>query len=216
MWSRVWSVALCVGWALACAGGEPAAPPPEPVAAAPIQVEREPPTPVPTGDPVLDAYLADCRAVLPPEDPALGADECRVFRGLPEVAGDRFGCYDQAQVCGSGCGTTCDSCQQECGTSCEDCMARCEDSDCLTWCAENRASCRLLCTRSQSECARDCVEDYPRCNQTAAEQLHSECPHCTQIGECLTDRKKREICQQKFPEDDVRCFTWCAQSFPAR
>jgi hypothetical protein len=210
MWLRVSSVALCLGWALACAGGEAPVEAPELPPPPPAPVTQQPPTPVPTGDPVIDAYLADCRAVFPPEDPALGPDECRVFVGLPEIVEDRFGCHGQAQLCGSGCGGTCDSCQQECAANCEDCKARCEDSDCLTWCAENRASCRLVCTRAQSECGRGCVEDFPRCQEAAAEQLHADCPHCAQIAECLVDRKKRQICQEKYPEDDPRCFTLCA------
>jgi hypothetical protein len=54
------------------------------------------------------------------------------------------------------------------------------------------------------------VEDLPRCNEGAAEQMHKDCPHCSLISECLQDRKKREICEEKYPEDDRRCFTICA------
>lgn len=200
------------GVTLACAGGEPL--PDGPIGEAPVPVpvapEHVPITPVMTGDAVLDAYQYDCHAEIGPADPSGGEDECRTFEGLADLPVDPFGCVDRALLCGSGCGSGCAQCQERCAGDCDLCKRPCEDAACVQFCAEGRAACRLVCMRDQAECARGCVEDIPRCNESAADERDRMCPHCEQILRCFEDRDAVKICQKKYPEEDERCFTWCA------
>lgn len=206
-----WVLGLGLALGLACGGGEEAA---EPIGQAPVFVpEQPPPEPivaVPTGDPIVDTYLADCYALLPPEDPSLGDDECRVARE-PGEAEDAYGCVERARSCGTDCGTRCGICQTQCADTCDSCKRAAEDAASLTWCAEQRAACRLVCTRAQSECARTCVEDIPRCREVAAAQREADCPRCEQIALCLEDRGRVKICRDKYPDEKEECFTWCAK-----
>lgn len=176
----------------------------------------------------VDAYLADCAAVLPgtsrtagdifsgvlPEEKVVeGSDECAYGEFAPNGEPDPYGCFDDYQECRKGCGETCSSCQSECAATCGTCKEACRgDRACERACAVERASCRDGCMSTRGACRESaCLTSYLECPSVRRAEQFAKCDRCARAAELTAEAWRageRDLAKLGAAHREIEGFCW--------